>query len=275
MIEFYKLSGSGNDFILIDNMEGSLKVGDMAAFAKKVCERKISVGADGLIVLEPSETVDFRWRFFNADGSEGEMCGNGGRCAARFAFIRGIAGQKMSFETIAGIISAELKGEIVKIRMTSPHSLVMDDRITINAGDVTVHSVNTGVPHAVNFVDDIYNFDVFNTGREIRRHSHYFPAGTNANFVFVVNDHTLRVRTYERGVEDETLACGTGSVASALVASRMGFVKSPVSVHVQSGEVLKIYFEQTSDGFGDVYLEGSVAVVYQGSLWDEAWMKGE
>jgi diaminopimelate epimerase len=275
MIEFYKLSGSGNDFILIDNMNGSLKVGDLAAFAKKICARKISAGADGLIVLEPSATVDFRWRFFNADGSEGEMCGNGGRCATRFAFIRGIAGRKMSFETIAGIISAEVNGEIVKIRLTSPHSLVMDDRITVEAGEIAVHSVNAGVPHVVYFINDIDNFDVLKVGREIRRHSHYFPAGTNANFVFVVNDHTLRVRTYERGVEDETLACGTGSVASALIASRKGFVQSPVSVHVQSGEVLKIYFNQTGDSFGDVYLEGRVAVVYQGNMWDEAWMKGE
>lgn len=275
MIEFYKLSGSGNDFIFIDNMDGALQVGDLASFAKTLCERKVSVGADGLIVLEPSATVDFRWRFFNADGSEAEMCGNGGRCAARFAFFKGIAGERMSFETIAGIIDAEVNGDVAKIHLTSPHSLVTDDQIKAGGSNIAVHSINTGVPHVVHFIENIEQFDVFNIGREIRRHEHYFPAGANANFVFVVDDHTLRVRTYERGVEDETLACGTGCVASALIAARKGFVQSPVDVHVKSGEILKIYFKQTSNGFTDVYLEGKATVVYQGNLWDEAWRKGK
>ena len=275
MIEFYKFSGSGNDFILIDNMDLSLRVGDLAAFAKSVCRRKVSVGADGLIIIEPSDKVDFRWRFFNADGSEPEMCGNGGRCAARFAFLRKIAQKRMSFETLAGIIDAEVKAHGVKIRLSAPHSLVMEDRITVNGNKIVVHSINTGVPHVVHFVNDIERFDVFTTGRAIRMHGHYQPAGTNANFVTVADTHTLYVRTYERGVEDETLACGTGSVASALIASRKGLVKPPVDVHVRSGEVLKIYFAPIKNGFTDVYLEGKVTVVYRGSLWKEAWMKGE
>ena len=276
MIEFYKMSGSGNDFILIDNRDGSLAVGDIVAFVKSVCERKVSVGADGLIVIESSDKVDFRWRFFNADGSEVEMCGNGGRCAARFALLRGIAGEKMSFETVAGIIDAEVRGDVVKLRLTDPRDLVMDDRIQVGKQTLFVHSVNTGVPHVVHFTRDLEGFDVFNTGRAIRRHEHYQPAGTNANFAAVVDDHTLRVRTYERGVEDETLACGTGSVASALIAARKGFVESPVDVRVQSGETLRIHFEQTAGGFTKVYLEGKTKVVYQGKLWDEAWVrKGE
>jgi diaminopimelate epimerase len=276
MIEFYKMSGSGNDFILIDNRDGSLAVGDIVAFVKSVCERKVSVGADGLIVIESSDKVDFRWRFFNADGSEVEMCGNGGRCAARFALLQGIAGEKMSFETVAGIIDAEVRGDVVKLRLTDPRDLVMDDRIQVGKQTLFVHSVNTGVPHVVHFTRDLGGFDVFNTGRAIRRHEHYQPAGTNANFAAVVDDHTLRVRTYERGVEDETLACGTGSVASALIAARKGFVESPVDVRVQSGETLRIHFEQTAGGFTKVYLEGKTKVVYQGKLWDEAWVrKGE
>jgi len=276
MIEFYKMSGSGNDFILIDNRDGSLAVGDIVAFVKSVCERKVSVGADGLIVIESSDKVDFRWRFFNADGSEVEMCGNGGRCAARFALLRGIAGEKMSFDTVAGIIDAEVRGDVVKLRLTDPRDLVMDDRIQVGKQTLFVHSVNTGVPHVVHFTRDLEGFDVFNTGRAIRRHEHYQPAGTNANFAAVVDDHTLRVRTYERGVEDETLACGTGSVASALIAARKGFVESPVDVRVQSGETLRIHFEQTAGGFTKVYLEGKTKVVYQGKLWDEAWVrKGE
>ena len=275
MIEFYKLSGSGNDFIFIDNMDRNLQVGDLASFAKTVCARQVSVGADGLIVIEPSDKVDFRWRFFNADGSEAAMCGNGGRCAARFAFLKGIAGARMSFETIAGVIDAEVKNDVAKIHLTAPHSLAMDDQIKVGGSDIAIHSVDTGVPHAIHFIEDIDQFDVFHVGREIRRHAHYQPAGTNANFVLIVDDHTLRVRTYERGVENETLACGTGSVASALIAARKGFVQSPVAVHVKSGEILTIYFKKTNDGFTDVYLEGKVTVVYQGKLWDEAWRKGE
>jgi diaminopimelate epimerase len=275
MIEFYKMSGSGNDFILIDNRDGSLNVGDVVAFVKNICERKVSVGADGLIIIERSDKVAFGGRFFNADGSEVEMCGNGGRCAARFAFLKGIAGEKISFETVAGIIDAEVRGTVVKLRLTDPRDLVMDDQIRIKKETLFVHSINTGVPHVVHFVRDPDDFAVFDTGRAIRYHEHYQPAGTNANFVAVDDQHTLRVRTYERGVEDETLACGTGSVAAALIAAKKGFVDSPVDVRVKSGELLRIHFEKTADGFAKVYLEGKTKVVYQGALWDEAWKKGE
>lgn len=271
MIDFFKLSGSGNDFILIDNRQRALAVGDLVEFVKCVCERKGSVGADGLILIEPSDRVDFRWRFFNADGSEVEMCGNGGRCAARFAYHLGIAGERMSFETGAGIIDAEVRGDIVKLRLTDPRNLVMDDEIQIKNQTLFVHSINTGVPHVVHFVRDPDGFDVFNTGRAIRYHEHYQPAGTNANFITVLDSRTIRVRTYERGVEDETLACGTGSVASALIAARKGLVESPVDIRVQGGELLTIYFEMTEEGFTKVYLEGRVKMVYQGKLWDEAW----
>jgi diaminopimelate epimerase len=275
MIDFFKMNGSGNDFILIDNRDGSLAVGDCVAFARSVCERKISVGADGLFIIEKSEKVDFRWRFYNADGSEAAMCGNGARCVARFAYLTGIAGTRMSFETGAGIIDAEVRGDIVKVRLTDPYALVLDEQIRIANQILFVHSINTGVPHAVHFLRDVEGFDVFTTGRAIRTHDHYRPAGTNANFVTVVDDHTLRVRTYERGVEDETLACGTGSVASALIAARKGLAASPVDVRVQSGELLRIYFDTTTDGFTKVYLEGKTKVVYQGKLWDEGWKKGD
>jgi diaminopimelate epimerase len=271
MIEFFKMSGSGNDFILIDNRQGTLAVGNVVEFVKRVCTRKVSVGADGLFLIERSDRVDFRWRFYNADGSEAAMCGNGARCAARFAFLLGIAGERMSFETGAGIIDAEVKGEIVKVRLTDPHDLVMNDQLQIKNQTLFVSSLNTGVPHVVHFVRDPDGFDVFNTGRAIRYHEHYQPAGTNANFVTVLDSHMLRVRTYERGVEDETLACGTGSVASALIAARKGLVESPVDVRVQGGELLRIYFEMTAGGFAKVYLEGKATVIYQGKLWDEAW----
>ena len=271
MIEFFKMSGSGNDFILIDNRDGSLDVGEVADFVRKVCRRRVSVGADGLFLIEKSDKVDFKWRFYNADGSQAEMCGNGGRCAARFAFLKGIAGERMSFETGAGIIDAEVKGDVAKIRLTDPHSLVLDEPLRIGNREYFVHSLNTGVPHVVHFLHDLGGFDVVGVGRAIRRHDRYQPAGTNANFAAVEDDHTLAVRTYERGVEDETLACGTGSVAAALIAARKGLVSSPVDVRVRSGELLRIYFALTDKGFEKVYLEGKAKVVYQGTLWDEAW----
>jgi diaminopimelate epimerase len=270
-IPFMKMSGSGNDFILMDDREDILPVRDIKTFVKKVCERKVSVGADGLIIIKKSDKADFRWLFFNADGSEAEMCGNGGRCAARYAFIRGIAGARLSFETIAGIIDAEVKGDIVKLRLTDPKDLRTDYDISMDGKSVGLNSVNTGVPHVVVIAGDIEKVDVFNLGRTIRYHEAYSPAGTNANFIQVVDRKTIKVRTYERGVEDETLACGTGAVASALVSSAKGMVESPVNVRVKSGETLKIYFERNQKGFGKVYLEGSAKVVYQGTLWEEAY----
>ncbi|MFZ3116563.1 MAG: diaminopimelate epimerase [Syntrophales bacterium] len=273
MIEFFKMSGSGNDFIIIDNRDGALVVADIVKFVQELCERKGSVGADGLIIIEKSLRADFRWRFFNADGSEVDMCGNGGRCAARFAFLKGIAPAAMSFETGAGVIDAQVSGETVKLRLTDPRELALDYQLPTEGGFLIVSSVNTGVPHVVSFVDDLEHFDVFHKGRWLRYHAHYQPAGTNANFVQVVNRHTIKVRTYERGVEDETLACGTGSVASALIASRKGLVASPVAVRVKSGETLKIYFDVADAGYRDVYLEGAANVVYQGMLWEELFKK--
>ncbi len=271
MIEFFKMSGSGNDFILIDNRDQSLPVANVTDFVKRICERKVSVGADGLILIERSDRVDFRWRFFNADGSEVDMCGNGGRCAARFAYLKGIAGTIMSFETGAGIIDAEVSGDMVKLRLTDPRSLRIDEAIDVDGKPLNVSSINTGVPHVVHYVGDMDAFDVFHTGRQIRYHGYYQPAGTNANFVTVTDRHALRIRTYERGVEDETLACGTGSVAAALISSWKGWVDSPVAVTVKSGEILTIYFDKTQDGFEKVYLEGKAAVVYEGWLWEEAY----
>lgn len=273
MIEFFKMSGSGNDFILIDNRGQALNVGNLIEFVRTVCERKVSVGADGLILIENSDHADFRWRFFNADGSEVDMCGNGGRCAARFACIKGIAGAKLSFETRAGIVDAEVRGEIVKLRLTDPHSIQVDFSIRIDERPYEVSFINTGVPHVVHYVNDLDRFDVFSIGRAIRYHTDFQPGGTNANFLKIIDGHTMRVRTYERGVEDETLACGTGAVASALISSRRGLVESPVDVKVKSNETLKIHFRKTDQGFADIYLEGKAKVVYEGRIWDEAYTR--
>jgi diaminopimelate epimerase len=271
MIDFFKMSGSGNDFIIIDNTDQSLAVENLSELAKTVCQRKVNVGADGLIVIEKSETCDFRWRFFNDDGSEPDMCGNGGRCAARFAAIKGIAGNKLSFETLAGVIDAEVKGDIVKLKMTDPYNLEVKLSIPVEGKLIEISQINTGVPHVIHYVNDLDAFDVFQIGRIIRFHEHYQPEGTNANFVEVKDKHAIKIRTYERGVEDETLACGTGSVASALISSWKGLVESPVNVTVRSGEILTIYFTKTDHGFEDIYLEGKTKVVYEGRIWDEAY----
>ncbi|NPU83149.1 MAG: diaminopimelate epimerase [Syntrophaceae bacterium] len=275
MIPFFKMSGSGNDFILIDNREHAVEAAlgpvPVLDFVRSICRRVASVGADGLILIERSDRHAFRWRFFNADGSEVEMCGNGGRCAARFAFLKKIAGPSMSFETAAGVIDARVSGDIVKLRLTDPTDLRLGESLPLGGRNLDTHFVNTGVPHVVHFVEELDAFDVFGTGRAIRYHEHYAPRGTNANFVRLIDRRTIQVRTYERGVEDETLACGTGSVASVLIAAARGLVESPVDVRVQSGEVLKVHFEREANGFSRVYFEGRVQVIYEGTIWEEAY----
>ncbi len=270
-IPFMKMSGSGNDFILIDHREPLLKEDRVIEFVRKVCQRRVSVGADGLILIEPSERADFKWRFYNADGSEAEMCGNGGRCAARFAYLKGIAGPSLKFETLAGILSARVNGKKINLEMTKPFGLKLDQKIMVDGVEQIFSSINTGVPHAVIFVEDLEGVDIVRIGRAIRNHSFFLPAGTNADFVRVEKDSQLSIRTYERGVEDETLACGTGAVASALIAALKGFVKSPVSIKTKGGEVLTVSFEIEAKEVKEVFFEGDVSIVYEAEMWEEAY----
>ena len=277
LTRFFKMSGSGNDFIIIDNRSGRFDADRSRNLIRSACRRKMSVGADGVIFIENDPEVDFKWRFFNNDGSEAEMCGNGSRCAARFAFLNGIVSDgRMAFRTLAGIIRAEMRDKRVKVQMTLPHGLALGFRLEVDGRSLDMHSINTGVPHTVTFVDDeaaLQAVDTFKWGRILRHHAHFQPAGTNANFALVRNSHSMAVRTYERGVEDETLACGTGSIAVALVAAARGLVESPVEVQTRSGEYLTIYFEKKSGNgtttFSEVYMEGDAKVVYVGELWDE------
>jgi len=270
-IPFMKMSGSGNDFIFIDHRKALVAEDRMKEFAQKVCRRRTSVGADGLIFIERSETADFRWRFFNADGSEAEMCGNGGRCAARFALLKGIAGPRLTFETLAGTLSAEVDGKRVKLEMTKPFGLRLDEPLLVEGKEEVISSINTGVPHAVLFRQDLEGLDIVRMGRAIRYHSHFAPAGTNADFVRVEDRSRLTVRTYERGVEDETLACGTGTVASALIAAFKGMVKSPVAVKTTGGEVLTVHFEIEGREVRKVFFEGDVHIIYEAEMWEEAY----
>jgi diaminopimelate epimerase len=270
-IPFFKMSGSGNDFIIIDNRAAVVPDARLKELVTGACRRKMSVGADGMILIEPSDKVDFRWRFFNADGSAAEMCGNGARCVARFAFIHGIAGRRMAFETVAGIIEASLDEDSVKIRMTDPTALKTGYGLDLDRATIVVGSVNTGVPHVVAVVEDIEALDVVANGRRIRYHSDFEPAGTNVNFVAFGDNEEIFIRTYERGVEDETLACGTGNVAAAVVLAHDRDLASPVSLTTRSGVKLTVHFKREAGRFTDVYLQGDARVIYQGELWEEAW----
>ena len=231
----------------------------------------MSVGADGFVLVEKSEITDFKWRFYNSDGSRAEMCGNGARCVSRFAFLNGIAGPEMSFETDAGVITAQVVDKRVKIKMTDPTDLKEECRLLLEDNFLNYHFINTGVPHVVIGTEDIDRTDVVGIGRAIRYHEAFSPSGTNVNFIRASGKNTLVIRTYERGVENETLACGTGSVAAALIAARQNDFDSPVKVMTRSGEYLRIYFKHSSGSFTDVFLEGDARVVYTGELWDEAW----
>lgn len=266
-----KMSGSGNDFILIDHRNPILSEGQMKDFARKVCQRRISVGADGLILIERSERADFKWRFFNSDGSEAEMCGNGGRCAARFAYLKGISGASLRFETLAGILSAQVEGKRVRLEFTRPHNLRLDETLLIDGKEQKISSINTGVPHVTIFVEDLERVDVLSLGRIIRFHPHFAPQGTNVNFLHLEKEDQLNIRTYERGVEDETLACGTGVVASALIAAFKGLVKPPVSIKTKGGEILVVDYEMEANEIKRVFLQGDVHIIYEAEMWEEAY----
>jgi len=270
-IPFTKMSGSGNDFILIDHRVPCLEEAGLKDFVEKACRRRVSVGADGLILLEPSKNADFKWRFFNADGSEPEMCGNGGRCVARFASFKGIAGPSLTFETLAGILSARVDGQRVKLELTKPFGLKLDETLLVEGERHVVSHLNTGVPHAVVFLEDLERLDIIKMGRGLRHHPHFGPKGTNADFVRVEKGSHLAVRTYERGVEDETLACGTGVVASALIAAFKGAVKSPVTIKTRGGEILLVHFEIEGGDVKKVFLEGDVHIIYEAEMWEEAY----
>lgn len=269
-LPFVKMSGTGNDFILIDHRQPKIHPEAMAEFAALVCRRKFSVGADGMILIENSDQADFRWQFFNADGSVAEMCGNGARCAARFAYMHGIAPARMRFETIAGIIEANVSDINVSVKMTSPKDFQLHREIEVEDKKITLHSVDTGVPHAVLFVDEVDQVDVCAIGSRIRHHQAFMPAGTNVNFIGR-SQEGFKVRTYERGVEGETLACGTGATASAIMAALLEEAGSPVDIITSGGDRLTILFDlQDGPAADNVYLKGPAHVIYKGELTAEA-----
>ncbi len=266
VLEFTKMNGAGNDFVLLDGRAQKLALTQEQIVC--LCDRHRGIGADGLIVLVPSTSgkADWAWEFYNSDGSAGEMCGNGARCFSRFVQKRTGLGREFTFETGAGIIRASFQGERVTVNLTPPKDLRLEEHLLLSGGKQVVHSVNTGVPHAVLFVPDADQAMVAQLGPEIRRHAHFQPRGTNVNFVQVLGPERIHVRTFERGVEGETLACGTGVTASALIASRVHHFHSPVQVQVQGGDQLEVSFNENQGVFTEVRLSGPADFVFEGRI---------
>lgn len=265
MLRFTKMNGAGNDFILFDNRTGSIDL-DRNQIAQ-LCDRHRGIGADGILLLEkPTNGADFRMRYFNADGGEAEMCGNGARCFARFANKVGGRQEKISFETPAGVISAELKGDLVTLQMTEPTDLRLNIDLSMAAENRTLHFINSGVPHVVIPVAKIDNVDVRCDGAATRYHNMFSPNGTNVNFIEKRGPNKIAIRTYERGVEDETLACGTGIVASALIFAETENIDEPITVTARGGDELQVGFERVEGGFRNVTLTGPAEFVFEGTI---------
>jgi diaminopimelate epimerase len=265
-LEFTKMNAAGNDFVLIDNRDRHIRL--IPGQIVRLCDRQRGIGADGLALLLPcpSGKADWAWEFYNSDGSAAEMCGNGARCFARFVQRITGANNRITFETLAGVITATFHDKLVTVGLTKPAGLRLNEQVHLSSGCHTIHSLNTGVPHAVVFVPDADTAIVQSLGSEIRRHEHFAPRGTNVNFVQLREPGLIRVRTYERGVEGETLACGTGVTASALITARLHHVSSPVRVQVQGGDILEVSFTEENDGFTDVRLTGPADFIFEGAI---------
>jgi diaminopimelate epimerase len=264
-IPFWKMHGAGNDFILVDDRAGVFPASDSAWIAR-TARRRTGVGSDGVILIQHSEKSDFRMRFFNPDGREADMCGNGARCVARLANELGAAPARMTIETAAGELKAAIEGESVRVLMTPPSDWRMDRTLVVGGQTLHYGFVNSGVPHVVIPVEDLAKVDVQKVGAAVRYHRDFAPAGTNADFVKVTGPQSLGIRTYERGVEAETLACGTGIVAAALISARGGCVKPPVQVTSAGGDVLTIDFKLTAKGAEGVSMLGPAVHVFRGVL---------
>ena len=267
-IRFTKMHGAGNDFVMIDNRTGaySLSTEQIAA----LCHRRFGIGADGVLLLQPPEDAassDARMVYFNADGSRAEMCGNGARCFTAFALAHGVGTpERLRFVTDAGPMTALVRDGQITIAMTPPKDLRLGETLPLKSGAAVIHHVNTGVPHAVKFVPDVGTVDIRPEGAELRFHAAWGPKGANANFAQVRSGAPVLVRTYERGVEDETLACGTGVTAVGILAHLVHGVALPVKVQVAGGDVLTVDFEKLGTAIANVTLTGPAAVVFTGEI---------
>lgn len=258
-MDFFKYQGTGNDFVMIDDREQTFPAGNQSLIAK-ICHRRFGVGADGLILLQNDDAYDFRMVYFNADGAEGSMCGNGGRCIVRFAHDLGLFTDKTRFRAVDGEHLAEVQGDEIFLKMGDVSGIEDRDGLTF---------LHTGSPHVVHFVIDLDDTTVVNVvadGRKVRHDDRFLPGGTNVNFVQVMDDNSLYVRTYERGVEDETYSCGTGVTAVALVAHAQRNMHSPIAIKTLGGN-LRVSFNPLPNGaFDTIYLIGPARRVFAGAM---------
>ncbi|MGC8977620.1 MAG: diaminopimelate epimerase [Candidatus Ratteibacteria bacterium] len=264
-MEFSKIVGSGNDFIIINNLEGRIK--NRKNLAIKLCDRKFGVGGDGILFLEKSKKADFKMRIFNPDGSEAEMCGNGLRCLLRFIYENKLTKKKkLMIETKAGVLDGEIKNKNIKVRIKIMGEPRLNMKIPVDNEIIISNYINTGVPHTVIFVDDVEKVDVLKLGPKIRFSDIFGKEGTNVDWVELVGDRTIKIRTYERGVENETLSCGTGCVASAIITFLYKKMKPPINVITKSKEILKVYFDED---LKNIFLEGKTFYSFKGE-WIES-----
>jgi diaminopimelate epimerase len=294
-IAFTKAEGSQNDFIVVDDRERMYSDEIREEFAIAVCHRRKGVGGDGVVFIDRSESHDFIMSFFNPDGSVGSMCGNGGRCAALFASARGISGNRMSFQALGKEYRAELTGKSVRLYFPEPRDIRINSSVTLNEKVYSCHYAHTGAPHAIIFandldvhsVADLKNIDVADLGSELRHATQFAPIGANANFVYLAEDATLHIRTFEKGVEAETESCGTGSIASAIVAALTLKLQPPIRLKTRNGDDLSVGFSPIAEMQDEtdkkkltglfaknLYFEGRASLVFDGELeFDPASME--
>jgi diaminopimelate epimerase len=256
-IHFYKYQGTGNDFVLLDNRKNNYDLLSTMQISK-ICDRRFGIGADGLMLLNNKPGYDFEMRYFNSDGGEGSMCGNGGRCIVKFAHSLGIIEHKAHFAAIDGEHIAQIKANNVSLKMLDVHEMEIGEDF---------YYLNTGSPHYVKYVKNLKHISVVEEGKKIRYNERFKKLGTNINFVEVVADK-LHIRTYERGVEDETFSCGTGATAVALTASTKGlFGKTEIiDLHTLGGELSVRFKRIISNAFEDIWLEGAADFVFEGNI---------
>lgn len=266
-VRFWKLEGAGNDFLGLDGRAGGFKLKRQQI--ADLCDRRRGVGADGVLVVEKPKVrgADFRMRYYNSDGGEAEMCGNGARCFALLArAVSGRKGNELRVQTQAGLLTLRMSGREVQVSMTEPTKLRLGKKVVVAGRKVVVDFLNTGVPHAVLFVRSVRSIDVAKQGRAIRYHSAFAPSGTNVNFVEIGRGNRIHVRTYERGVEGETLACGTGVVAASILSNLRRGLRSPILVTTRGGDHLRVGFSMVNGQARKVTLQGPARIVYTGVI---------
>ena len=266
-VRFWKLEGAGNDFLGLDGRAGGFKLKRQQI--ADLCDRRRGVGADGVLVVEKPKVrgADFRMRYYNSDGGEAEMCGNGARCFALLArAVSGRKGNELRVQTQAGLLTLRTCGREVQVSMTEPTKLRLGRKLVVAGRKLAVDFLNTGVPHAVLFVRSVRSIDVAKQGRAIRYHSAFAPSGTNVNFVEIGRGNRIHVRTYERGVEGETLACGTGVAASSILSNLRRGLRSPILVTTRGGDHLRVGFSMVNGQARKVTLQGPARIVYTGVI---------